>query len=76
MVKFIKLTHMIINSTHINKILIKDNKYYIHVLNNNIGGFMLFSSGSISSQDDVYEVCPEREPLDYKIVSDWINRLD
>jgi hypothetical protein len=75
MVRFIKLTNMIINTNHINKIFIKPQKYYI-CLNNNyeIDGNIL-GSGTINTNDNAIEICETKNPVDYKHVSRWIQHL-
>lgn len=72
--KFLKLTSVIINVKHIHKILIAPNKYYIHIVGNNISGFVFFSLGSISSTADIITVCADKMPQDYKNVSEWIDK--
>jgi len=79
MARFIKLTNMLINTNDIHKILINQNKYYIQFISNNFNGYMCLFSGSgfgnISSPYYEIEVCENKHPNDYKIVSEWINRL-
>ena len=77
---FIKLTNMLINSNNIHGILIQPNKYIIRIISKSIqgnswscGGFGL---GTVSSLQDNYdmEVCETKNAIDYKIVSEWINK--
>jgi hypothetical protein len=70
MSKFLKLTSMIINKNHINKIIIHPNKYDIY-LNHNINGFYFIGCGLIISHE-VITVCENKSPIDYKNISDWI----
>ena len=76
MSKFIKLTNFVLNTNDIHKIVIKPNKYYIHIVAKNIAGFNFtigsFGVGNISSYTDEIEVCETKHSIDYKIVSDWI----
>ena len=74
MVNFIKLTSIVINSSKINKIDITHNKYFIHLINNKIDGFFLFTSGYIDARNDIIEICREKHPIDYNILTEWINK--
>ena len=77
MSKFIKLTNFIININHIHSIVIKPNKYYIHLVSNKFDGFKWdvfgFGVGTIASHNSEIEVCETKHLNDYKILSDWIN---
>ena len=78
MSKFIKLTNVIINTNTIHSILIKPNKYTIHITSKYFDGFSWsfagFGAGSISSFTSGIEVCKNEHAMDYKIVSDWIDK--
>ena len=80
MSKFIKLTNILLNTNNINKILIKPNKYFIYIMNNEINGFMWivgrFWLGNISTYNtsSEIEVCETKHPIDYKIVSERISK--
>lgn len=52
---------MLINTNYINKILIKPNKYYIQII-----------TGKKYSNDEI-EVCEQKHPENYKIITEWIN---
>jgi hypothetical protein len=77
MSKFIKLTNLIININSIHLIVIKPNKYYIHILSNKFDGsnwsIYGFGTGTITSHNNEIEVCETKHSNDYKIVSDWID---
>jgi len=75
MANFLKLTSIIINTSHINKIEIKNNKYEIY-LNNKVEGFIFFSNGTIYSKNDIIEICKNKDPLDYTILTEWINDIN
>jgi hypothetical protein len=62
MVRFIKLTNIILNAKHITQIVIKPKKYYIYIRSSN-------------SKELEYEVCEDNNPIDYKIVSEWIDKI-
>ena len=76
MVNFIKLSAVIINSAKVSKIEIQNNKYCIHLINNSIDGFFLFTSGTINSLNEKIEVCKYKNPRDYTMLTEWINRLN
>lgn len=63
MALFIKLTFGIINVAHINKILLKNNRYYIHITDN------LFFSKT------VFQICEIKNKTDYTIIKHWINSM-
>uniref|UniRef100_A0A6C0E3Z4 Uncharacterized protein n=1 Tax=viral metagenome TaxID=1070528 RepID=A0A6C0E3Z4_9ZZZZ len=77
MTKFIKLTNYIININHIHRIVIKPNKYYIHLVSNKFDGFKwdvgVIGIGTIASHNSEIEVCETKHPIDYKILSEWID---
>jgi hypothetical protein len=68
---------MLLNTNDINMILIKPNKYYIHFMIKKNDGFAWalggFGFGYISSIYDNIEVCETKHPVDYKILTEWIN---
>lgn len=78
MSKFIKLSHIILNTKHIHSIDVKPNKYYIRIMTNKFYGsnFSIagFGMGSITSHNSEIEVCAYKHPDDHKIVSDWIDK--
>ena len=80
MSRFLKLTNFILNANDIHKIVIKPNVYHIHIASKKFNGFSwttaIFGVGSISSYSDLIEVCERKHATDYKIVSEWINKLD
>ena len=77
MPKFIKLTNMLLNVNDISKILIKPNKYYISTVSKHFNGFLwslsIVGLGNITSHGYEIEICETTQPIDYKIISDWIN---
>ena len=76
MSKFIKLTSRIINSHHIKEIVQSPNKFNIRFANHKTGGFLIVGSGRADSLDDDFNICIKKNPQDYKIVSDWINKMN
>jgi len=80
MSKFIKLTKFLLNTNDIHKIVIHPNKYCIHIVSKKIDGFNWgvgggFGLGSISSYTSTIEVCETNNSNDYKIVTDWIDKI-
>jgi len=78
MSKFINLTNLIININYIHSIVIKPNKYYIHVMSNKLNGsrWSIHGFGIVHSPlySSAIEVCKIQHSTDYKIVSDWISK--
>jgi hypothetical protein len=54
------------------------NKYSIHTLGkySQGDGLLLFGCGgfNLKSYEERIEVCKENDPVNYQIISDWINR--
>jgi hypothetical protein len=76
MTRFLKLTSAILNTNYIHKILILPNKYYIYCTNYNINGLNIAGTGFIKTTNEFeIEVCETNHNLDYKIVSDFINKI-
>ena len=63
MALFIKLTFGIINVAHVNKILLKHNRYYIHITDNSF-----FSK-------TVFQICEIKNKTDFTIIKHWINSM-
>ena len=75
MYRFIKLTSVIINSSKITKIVNTNNKYYIHMSDKGIDGFLFLTSGSVSSENHIIEVCEKNHKSDYTAVAEWIKNI-
>jgi len=76
MSKFIKLTNTILNTSHIVKINILPTKYTMFMSNNCLDGFIFFGTGSIESNNNIFEICKNKQPTDYQIVKEWINQIN
>jgi hypothetical protein len=78
MTKFLKITHYLLNTNDIHKIVISHNKYIIHIVNKQIGGYNWnvwgIGFGNISSYTSEIEICKNKHSIDYKIISDWLNK--
>ncbi len=75
MSRFMKLTNILINTNDIYKIIIQPNKYHIYICSKEFIGFNFIGIGYISSNSSEIEVCEIKHSIDYKIVSDWINKI-
>lgn len=78
MSRFIRLSNKLINISQIVKIdIFNEPKSYHLVLNPiNISGYHIFSFGSISSYDTSISIYEETNQEDYKIMTDWINKIN
>ena len=73
---FIYLTTRVINKLHIIEIIKHQKKYDIHMSNNSINGFMLFSSGNLRTSNNIIEICEEKNKQDYDTITDLIKYID
>jgi hypothetical protein len=76
MTRFIKLTSTIINASHIKKIIIHNDKYCLHLNDQNINGSKFGWSGYILSSDSIIEICKIKNITDYTIMNTWILNLN
>jgi hypothetical protein len=72
---FIKFSTVIINTSKIKSIEIKEGIYSLTLTTNTFDGFMLFSSGYLKTINDTFTICEKQHPVDYKILTDWINKI-
>ena len=76
MIQFIRLTSRVINKAHIVEITKPSlDKYSICLSNTETFGFALFGSGSISSRQNVIEICKVTNPQDYDSISKFIQTI-
>lgn len=75
MSQFIKLSSRIINKNLITSVCLKQNKYHIYTVENNINGYMLLGSGGIDSSPEKLVICEEKSPEDYKIIGKWFDSI-
>lgn len=73
---FIKFSTVIINASKIKSIEIKHGIYCVTLTTNTFDGFMLFTSGYLKTINDKFEICKKQHPKDYKILTDWINKIN
>jgi len=76
MSNFIKFRSVVLNASKIKTIEMKNNIYYVTLTTNTLDGFMLFTNGYFNSINDKFEICEKNHPEDYKILSDWINKIN
>jgi hypothetical protein len=76
MSNFIKFNTLLINTSKIRTIEMKNNTYIITLSTNTLDGFMLFTSGYFKSINDKFEICENKYPEDYKTLTNWINKIN
>ena len=74
MMKFIKLSSVIINTNNIKKITLQPNKYYIHFTHDKVDGWFIFGGGTVDSYTDEIEICKTKSPQDYNSISDLLKK--
>ena len=72
MKSFINLTSRVINKLHIIEIIKKPRKYYIHMSNINMDGYILFSNGVLGTNKNIIEICKKNNKKDYDTITDLI----
>ena len=72
---FINLTSCLINKLHIVEIIKQPSKYRIYLTNSHFSRTMFFASGHMSSHNNIIEVCENKQPQDYKIITNWIKNI-
>ena len=75
MTRFIKLSLAIINTSHISKIINKNDKYLLYFCTSQLDSFFLVGCGGIISDTYKMKICKKENSDDYKIISDWIEKL-
>ncbi len=73
---FIKFSTIILNTSKIKSIEIKQGLYCITLTTPKLDGFMLFTNGYLNSINEKVEICEKQYPEDYKILTEWINKLN
>ena len=72
MTTFLKLSSIIINTKYIQKIIIGPGQYYIKLMSNGISGGMFY----FTSIGNEIKICANKDPIDYKILQNWIKETD
>ncbi len=76
MLQFMRLTSRVINKAHIIEITKPcHDKYSIYMSNMHISSSAVFGSGSISSRQNVIEICKVQNPYDYDCISKFIQTI-
>ena len=75
MINFIRLSSRLINKLHIVEIIHKPTKYFIHLSNFKINGFMLLSSGKIETNNGLIEICEKDNKKDYDTISELFKEI-
>jgi len=52
----------------------KPNAYLIHMTNRKVDEHNIFNDRKVSSYEEI-EICSCKQPLDYKIMTEWIKQL-
>ncbi len=74
--QFIKFSSVLLNTAKISRIEIQPNKYLIHVIDDKVDGFWIFTNGFLkSNQDKMMEICKETYPTDYQKLTEWIDKI-
>jgi hypothetical protein len=47
----------------------------MYLSNTKLDGFFLFSTGGLDTKEDIVEICKNKNPTDYHIVSEWIKKI-
>ena len=71
---FIRFTNCVMNPAWIQSIEIMPTAYKIIMSNPNTSGFILFSSGFISSINKPIWITKEKDPADYEKLTKWMNQ--
>lgn len=75
MKQFINLSSSVLNKLHIIKIMKYPSKYYIHMNDNTISGYFLVTVGNLSSNQNLIEICENKNKQDYDIITDFIKEI-
>ena len=78
MSRFIKLTHIVINSSKIITINNTGSKYYVQTCADALPyGKFFFGSGFIETvnSNTFITICKHEHPVDYQIMEKWVNNL-
>ena len=80
MSRFLKLTHLVVNTAHITRIThhvsATDASYKIYLNELNVGGLFFAGSGALGNKDEVILVDSKQHPNDYSAIRGWIAKTD
>lgn len=72
MSRFLKLSKFVINTQLIRYVEIKPAQYNIKFIAGKFEGFSILGCGHIESYDSYINVGEKDDPVDFKIVTEWI----
>ncbi len=72
---FLKFRHLILNTKYIQYIQVKEHKYIIDCFNGAHGAFIV-GSGGIKTEKFQVEICKKEDPENYKILENWIQKIE
>jgi hypothetical protein len=72
---FINLSSRVINKLHIIEIIKQPNLYEIHMNNKRTDGVLFFASGAFESENNIIEICKNKDKHDYDVITDLIKDL-
>ena len=75
MFQFIKFSFGLVNKSHIVYIHKLPGKYVICTTSNYLEGFLLFSTGNLRTNLNIYEICEQKFKADYDTVSKFIENI-
>lgn len=76
MVRFLRLSQLIVNTSKIATIDILPTKYTIFMSNHHLDGWMFCGSGDVKSSNNKIEICKINNTFDYRIVEKWITSTE
>ena len=76
MTTFIRLTSTIINISHIQKITIKNDKYFLHLSDKNMNYCYFCPTKNMTPKDTNIEICKQKDLTDHTIMTNWLINLD
>lgn len=69
--RFIRLTNIIINTSHIATVVHKNQSYTIHLANHRIDGVWILGNGFVNTENNAIVVCKTAHSDDYHIMEKW-----
>jgi hypothetical protein len=72
---FIKLTSGIINKYHIIHISKLQSSYKIYLQTNDFSGFLIMSTGFLSSNHNIINICEKNNKQDYDTITNFIEEI-
>jgi len=73
---FLNLSTRVINKLHIIEIVKKPHNYTIILSISNIDGWMALTSGNLSTNHNVIDVCEKTNKQDYDTVTNFIENIE